>query len=57
MKCLKCDKTLKATKKDKSHNSKNGLVYDRAIYTCKNCDVWVTTEVPVKKIVKKIIKK
>ena len=36
---------MKIKNRDESRNDKNGKKYERTIYVCEDCDVWVTTEV------------
>jgi hypothetical protein len=49
MKCSNCKKEMKVVSKDKSNNPKDGKVYDRIVYQCESCDVWITAEIPEKK--------
>ncbi|HEX8591541.1 MAG TPA: hypothetical protein VF696_02230 [Candidatus Paceibacterota bacterium] len=46
MNCPHCSKPIDVLREDESNNSKDGTVYTRKVYECKNCGTWTTTEVP-----------
>lgn len=44
-KCPKCNNLMIFVKEDESFNGENKK-YNRTIYTCKECDCWITVEIP-----------
>lgn len=46
MKCQKCGKEMEITKEDISRNPDNGKKYSRVVCVCKECDIWISVEVP-----------
>ena len=50
MNCPKCDKTMRKVRWEITNNFKIGKdfkEYDKLTYTCKDDDIWVTTEIPM----------
>lgn len=46
MNCPKCKIEMGVTKQDTSNNPQNRKIYDRTVFVCKDCDVWVSVEIP-----------
>ena len=46
--CPKCKQEIPLNTKDISNDSRNGKQYDRFLYECKACDIWISVEVPKK---------
>lgn len=49
MNCPICKKEMEIKGKDISNNPENGRQYTRITYWCKSDDIWVSTEIPVKR--------
>lgn len=51
MKCPKCKNKMKLVAKDFSFNYKvkPNIKYQRSVYWCKDDDIWINIEIPVKK--------
>jgi uncharacterized protein with PIN domain len=44
--CPKCKQEITLKKQDTSSDSKNVKQYDRLLYNCTACDIWISIEVP-----------
>ena len=46
--CPKCDKKMTVNRQNTCNNPDNGKEYHRVVWECKECDIWVIVEEPVK---------
>lgn len=50
MNCPKCKHDMHIKRHDESRNDFNGMRYSRMFYNCETDDIWITLEIPTRKV-------